>query len=94
MTKPQNLFALAQAAIHYAQAVADTAHCKDALKGGYLAWRTEADNHEYIKRGSVEWAAMMAATAEEYRQLRNAKSRVRRAQQKLLALAGQWEGTQ
>ncbi len=94
MSKPQNLFALAQAAIQYAQAVADTAHCKDMLKAGYLAWRTDSENLEYIKRASVEWNAMMAATAEEYRQLRNAKSRERRAQQKLLALAKQWEGAQ
>ncbi|MBS0508995.1 MAG: hypothetical protein JSR53_16600 [Proteobacteria bacterium] len=87
-----DLLHLAQAAIAYAQAVAVTGHCKDVLKAGFLAWRTEADNHECIKRGSVEWAAMMAATADEYRRLRNAKSREYRAQKKLLALAKQWEG--
>ena len=77
----QNPLHLLQAAIQYAQAVADTGHCKDVLKAGYLAWRTEAENYdEYIKRGSVEWAAMMAATADEYRHLRNAKSREYRAQ--------------
>ena len=90
--KALNLLAIAQATVSYAQAVSDTQHCKDVLKGGYHAWRTEADNHEYIKRGSVEWAAMMDATAEEYRQLRNAKSRERRAQQKLLALVIRMEG--
>ena len=37
---------------------------------------------------------MMAATAGEYQHLRNAKSRERRAQQKLLALAKHWEGVQ
>ena len=87
-----DLLHLAQAAIAYAQAVADTAHCKDVLKAGYLAWRTEAGNHEYIERASVQWRSMMAATAEEYRHLRNAKSREYRAQKKLLALAQQWEG--
>ena len=86
------LLAIAQAAVNYAQAVADTAHCKDVLKAGYHAWRIEADNREYIKRASVEWNAMMAATAEEYRHLRNAKSRERRAQQKLLALVIRMEG--
>lgn len=90
---PLHLLHLAQAAIAYAQAVVDTGHCKDVLKAGYLAWRTESENYdEYIKRGSVEWAAMMAATADEYRHLRNAKSREYRAQKKLLALARQWEG--
>ena len=89
---PLHLLHLAQAAIAYAQAVADTAHCKDVLKAGYLAWRTEAGNHEYIERASVQWRSMMAATAEEYRHLRNAKSREYRAQKKLLALAKQWEG--
>ena len=89
----QNPLHLLQAAIQYAQAGADTGHCKDVLEAGYLAWRAEAENYdEYIKRGSVEWAAMMAATADEYRHLRNAKSREYRAQKKLLALAKQWEG--
>ena len=69
MTKPQDLLALAQAAIHYTQAVTHTQHCKELLRGGYIAWR-------------------------EYQHLRNAKSRERRAQQKLLALAKHWEGVQ
>ena len=39
MTKPQDLLALAQAAIRYAQAVAHTQHCKELLRSGYSAWR-------------------------------------------------------
>ena len=92
MTQAVNIIALAQAAIAYAQAVADTGHCKDVLKAGYLAWRTEAGNHDYIERTSVQWRLMLTATADEYRQLRNAKCREYRAQKKLLALAQQWEG--
>ena len=95
MTKPQNLFALAQAAIHYAQAVAHTQHCKEVLRSGYIAWRNSTGHqHADLGRGDANWKAMMAATAGEYQHLRNAKSRERRAQQKLLALAKQWEGVQ
>ena len=36
MTKPHDLLALAQAAIHYAQTVAHTQHCKEMLRGGYI----------------------------------------------------------
>lgn len=87
-----NVLDMAQAAVNFADAVTHTRHCKDVLKAGYHAWRTQAENFEYIKRGSVEWDAMMRATAGEYRHLRNAKSRQYRAQQKLLALAKSWEG--
>ncbi len=90
---PLDLLHLAQAAIHYAQTVAHTAHCKDVLKAGYLAWRFSSGNQfTDIARSSLEWKTMMAATADEYRHLRNAKSREDRAQKKLLALAKQWEG--
>jgi len=92
MTKPQNIIPLAQAAIQYAKAVAYTAHCKEALKAGYLAWRKETGSAEYIERGSTQWKAMMHATAGEYQQLRNAKSRQYRALHKLLAQAKSWEG--
>jgi hypothetical protein len=95
MTKPQDLLALAQAAIHYAQAVADTQHCKEVLRGGYMAWRvTTGHQHTDLARGDANWKAMMTATAGEYQHLRNAKGRERRSQQKLLALAKQWEGVQ
>ena len=95
MTKPQTLLALAQAAIHYTQAVTHTQHCKELLRGGYIAWR-DATGHQHtdLARGDANWKAMMTATAGEYQHLRNAKSRERRAQQKLLALAKHWEGVQ
>lgn len=81
-----DLLTIAQSAIAYAQAVVDTRHFRDVLKGGYHAWRTETENFESIKRGSVEWDAMLAATAGEYRLLQNAKDRERRSKNKLLAL--------
>ena len=63
MNKPQDLFALAQAAIQYAQAVADTAHCKEVLRGGYMAWRiTTGNQHTDLTRGDANWQAMMRAT--------------------------------
>lgn len=92
MNKPQDLLSLAQAAIHYAQAVANTAQCKDTLHAGYLAWRIQTQTFEYIPRHSDAWNAMMLATAGEYQKWRNAKSREWRAKQKLLALAKCWEG--
>ena len=93
MTKPHDLLALAQAAMHYAQAMARTQHCKEALRGGYTAWRIATGHqHTDLTRGDANWKAMMSATAGEYQHLRNAKSRERRSQQKLLALAKQWEG--
>ena len=95
MTKPQTLLALAQAAIHYAQAVAHTQHCKELLRSGYSAWRNSTGHqHTDLARGDANWQAMMTATAGEYQHLRNAKGRERRSQQKLLALVTQWEGVQ
>ena len=68
---------------------------KELLRGGYIAWRNSTGHqHTDLARGDANWKAMMAATAGEYQHLRNAKSRGRRAQQKLLALAKQWEGVQ
>lgn len=95
MTKPQDLFALAQAAIHYAQAAAHTAHCKEVLRGGYIAWRMATDNqHTDLTRGDANWQAMMTATVDEHQHLSKAKVRQYRAHRKLLALAKSWEGVQ
>lgn len=93
MTKPQDILALAQAALHYAQAAAHTQHCKDVLRSGYIDWRI-ATGHQltHLARGDANWQAMMAATADKYQHLQNAKSRQYRAQHKLLALAKSWEG--
>lgn len=92
MNKPQDLLSLAQAAIHYAQAVADTTQHKDTLHAGYHAWRIQTQTFEYIPRHSDAWNAMMLATAGEHQRWRNAKSREWRAKQKLLVLAKRWEG--
>ena len=56
MTKPQDLLALAQAAIHYTQAVTHTQHCKELLRGGYIAWR-DATGHQHtdLARGDANW---------------------------------------
>ena len=72
--KAANLLAIAQAAISYAQSVVDTAHCKDVLKAGYLAWRTTPGNQATdIARDDDNRRSMMAATAEAYRHLRTGK---------------------
>lgn len=68
----------------YATAAADVKHFKQVLDGGYLAWRKETGNHDFLKRGSDDWNAMMIATEAEYRDLTNAKARERRAKAKLL----------
>lgn len=95
MTKPQDLFALAQVALLYAQAVAHTQHCKNVLSSGYIAWRIATGHQQTeLTRGDANWQAMMITTAGEYQRLRNAKSRQYRAHQKLLALAKSWEGVQ
>ncbi|WP_374671765.1 hypothetical protein [Acidovorax temperans] len=95
MTKPHDLLALAQAAIHYAQTVAHTQHCKEMLRGGYITWRSSTGNqHTHLTRGDANWQAMMSATVAQYLNFRNAKSRQYRAHKKLLALAKQWEGVQ
>lgn len=69
--------------------------CKEVLRGGYMAWRvTTGHQRTDLARGDANWKAMMTATAGEYQHLRNAKGRERVSQQKLLALAKQWEGVQ
>ncbi len=93
MTKPHNLLALVQAAIQYAKAVTHTQHCKEVLRCGYTAWRIATGHqHTDLTRGNANWNVMMPVTAGEYQRLRNAQGRERRVQQKLLALAKQWEG--
>lgn len=78
---------LALTALQYSRAACDTAKHKKQLHNAYLQWRCTTDTHEFIARNSPEWMAMMQATSEQYRQLRNAKSREYRAQKKLLAIA-------
>lgn len=93
MTKPQDLLALAQATLNYAQAVAHTQHCQEVLRSGYTAWRIATGRqHIDLAPGDANWQAMMTATAGEYQRLRNAKSRQYRTHKKLLALAQSWEG--
>lgn len=88
MTKPQDLRALAQAAIVYAQTVAHTQHCQEILRSGYTDWRNaSAHQHTHLVKGDANWKAMMTATTGEYQNLRHARDRERRAQKKLLALA-------
>ena len=68
----------------YALAVADTKRRREALGAAYTAWSQASEVHYFIERSSPQWDAMMRATAEEYRQLRNAKGREYRAKEKLL----------
>jgi hypothetical protein len=91
MSDPKDLFVLTQATLHYARAVADTLYFKEALQTSYQAWRCKTQNFEYIQRHSTEWKEMLLATASEYQQLRNAKSREWRAKKKLLTFAKRWE---
>lgn len=92
MSKLHELSGLTQAALRYAQTVANTLRCKDTLRAAYGAWRIQTQTFEYIPRRSDAWNAMMLATTSEYQKLRNAKSREWRAKQKLLVLAKRWEG--
>ena len=87
-----NIIQLAQAVLAFAKAADDVTVCKSELKDAYYAWRSATGTREYIRRGSVEWNAMMVATAGEYQQLLNAKARERRAKRKLLVLAATVEG--
>lgn len=95
MTKPQDILALAQAAVQYGTAVADTKQHKQKLRARYVAWRI-ANGHQNtpLTPGDANWQAMMSATVAQYLNFRNAKSRQYRAHKKLLALAKQWEGVQ
>jgi hypothetical protein len=88
-----NNLALVQAAIKFSRAAADTAKYRKLLDSAYSAWRESSGNWGVmIIRNDANWLLMMQATADEYRQLRNAKSREYRARQKLLALADEAEG--
>ena len=56
------------------------------LDYAYGTWRHQNRcEGVFIERGSVLWNQMMMGTAEFYRVLVNAKSRKRRAEQKLIA---------
>ena len=68
----------------YAITVASVEYCKALLDGAYQYWRDINAMHDFIERGSDEWKDMMAYTAEQYRDLQNAKARKRRAEKKLL----------
>lgn len=91
MKRALDLLALAQAALKFAQAAREVTHGQNELTDAYYAWREANDVREMILRDDENWLAMMAATGEEYRQLQNAKGRKRRAEKKLMALAGEVE---
>ena len=84
-----DLLAIAQAAVRYSAAVADTRQRQQDLSDGYAAWRQRMGHYGDIERASPAWHAMLAATAEQHRQLQNARGRQRRAQGRLLRLAQQ-----
>jgi hypothetical protein len=78
---------LAQAAIKFAQAANNTTQHRKRLDSAYFDWRKDSGNlGTPIVRNDPDWLLMMQATADQYRQLRNAKSREYRAKAKLLAL--------
>ena len=91
MKRALDLLALAQAALKFARAARDVTHCQNELTDAYYAWRVAAGVHETILRDDENWNAMMVATDEEFRALQNAKGRKRRAEKKLVALAGDAE---
>ena len=91
MIRTTDLLALTQAALKFAQAAREVTHCQNELTDAYYAWRVAAGVHETILRDDENWCAMMVATDEEFRALQNAKGRKRRAEKKLLALAGKVE---
>lgn len=86
MNRTLDLIAVAQAAIKFSQAAADVMHRQEQLTAAYGAWHTASGVTELIGRDDVNWRLMMASTADEYRLLRNAKSREGRTKKKLLAL--------
>ena len=92
MIRTTALLALAQAAIKLAQAARDVTHCQHALTDSYFVWRKANGVYETIERDDENWLAMMEATADEYRQLQNAKGRERRAKTKLLKLTSEVDG--
>lgn len=84
---------LGRLALEYVKAMESSGMCKHILSVGYLAWRECTGNrHTEIERGSKEWNAMMAATADEYKELQKAKARERRLKAKLLWLGSKVEG--
>ena len=92
MTDTLNLLALAQAAIKFAQAATDTTQHRERLDSAYFDWRKDSGNlGTHIVRNDANWVLMMTATADQYRQLQNAKGRERRAKTKLLKLANRTE---
>jgi hypothetical protein len=95
VTDTLNLLALAQAAIKFAQAATDTTQHRKRLDSAYFDWRKDSGNlGTHIVRNDPDWLLMMQATADQYRQLRNAKSREYRAKAKLLAVARAMEMTE
>lgn len=78
------ILTLTQKAIRYAEKVNETALYKRHLSDAFNAWHHENARGEHITRGDPVWTEMMIATTEEQRQLRNAKSRERKAQKALL----------
>lgn len=85
---------LALVALQYARAVGDRANHKEQLRNAYRLWCYTTGTQDFIVKNSAAWIAMMQATSEEYRQLRNAKSREYRAQKKLLRVAARVEAQQ
>ena len=78
---------LAHTAIKFAQAATDTTQHRKRLDSAYFDWRKDSGNlGTHIVRNDPDWLLMMQATADQYRLLRNAKSREYRAKAKLLAL--------
>ena len=91
MKRAINLLAIAQAAVKFARAAADVVQHKEQLTDAYFAWRVAAGVHGLIERDDANWNAMLVATDDEFRALQNAKGRKRRAEKKLVALAGDAE---
>ena len=92
MKRALDLLAIAQAAVKFAQAATDVVQHKEQLTDAYFDWR-ESNNKLgiHIIRGDENWILMLTATDEEFRLLQNAKGRKRRAEKKLMALAGEVE---
>ena len=92
MKRALDLLALAQAAVKFARAAADVVQHKEQLTDAYFDWReSNGKLGIHFARDDENWNAMMVATDEEFRALQNAKGRKRRAEKKLVALAGDAE---
>lgn len=95
MIRTTDLLALAQAALKFAQAAREVTQHKEQLTEAYYEWRSANGKWGiHIARDDENWNAMMVATDGEYRELQNAKGRKRRAEKKLLALAGEAEAVE